>query len=123
MPLSDSQLAGMRGRGANFLTQSWVIQQSTRTPDGMGGWTDSWATAGTVSGYLEARRPGFFAADVLASGNQMVVFTEYTLYLAHDATIAPGNRVVRGSLTYKVEGVIQADTARGFVHAKLTLES
>lgn len=118
MPLTDARLSRMRTRGNRYLAGSAIISGATRVSDGMGGWTETFAAIGTVSAYLQAHSQ----SEMAEQSGRMEVFTTYTLHIAHDGTIAAGQRVTYDSRTYMVESVIEPDTWRGFKAAALTLE-
>lgn len=119
MPLPSGRLAAMRARANNYLVDSCEIDYATRAGDGMGGWSTSWTARGTVDCYLQAKD----VSDMSPSGDRLTTFTEYTLFIANDGTIVPGDKVILESRTYYVEGVIEEDSQRAYKAAKLTLET
>lgn len=122
MPLSSARLTDMRGRANNFLADSCVIENNTRSADGEGGYATSWAVQGTVACYLEAITKPMRGGDVEQFAGRVASEIEYALYIAAEGTIAQQDRVTIGNVIYTVEAVVSPTTRRAFTVAKVTRE-
>ncbi len=121
MPLTEARLDNLRARANNVLIDTCKIEYNTISNDGMGGQADSWTARGTaIPCYLESDRVP--VGDVVSSGSREDVYMEHTLYIANDGTIVPGDKITLDSRVYYAEGVIEIDTARCLLAAKVTLE-
>jgi len=120
MPTFSNRLARMRSRANAILTDTCQIEHATHTPSPAGGINATWTTRGTaIACYLVAKSA---TTDLTASGGRLESFTTYTLHLKHDGTIEPGDRVTLDGRVYRAESVIEPDTLRATLAAKLTLE-
>ena len=98
-----------------ILDQTCTIQTLTRTPDGMGGFTLEWAdTYEDVSCRLGVDK---LAAAIAITGGREVYPDSYILNVPNDQTIAEGNRVVSGGITYEVTHVKDSSVQWVFLRA------
>ena len=93
-------LAAMRSAIADLLPDTCYILSPTSTPDGYGGVTQTWGTAGTATCRLD-----HVSGREIASGGAIQPFEGYTLSLPYDTTINESWRVVVSSVTYAVKSV------------------
>lgn len=119
MPLTAARFADMQTRSENYLLDTAVIEARTETPDGAGGWSDSWTARGTVPFYLQVDS----IDKVNEQSGRLESYTEYTGYIAADGTVAPGDKVTHNSKIYYAQGVVEAKTRRAYLAFKLVLES
>lgn len=98
--MDDIELAGLRADLETLLPDTCVIQSLTQIADGQGGFTDSWAAAGTVLCRLDnvSGRKSDFARS-------MQSFSQWVLTVPQDTTITTANRVVHNEQTYSVAAV------------------
>jgi hypothetical protein len=122
MPISSARLARLRSRAATYLTDTCKIEYPTYTSDGMGGQSVSWTTRYAAAACYLASASAVDVGNTGISGNRIETFTAYMLYLAAGSTIAPGDRVTIDSRVYRVEAVVESETARATLQAALTLE-
>jgi len=103
MTLTAHELSDMRDDAELLLPSTCTILELTTTPDDMGGYTQSWGTAGTaISCRLDAMSATMRAH---AEADQFTVHSGWVLFVPYDQAIATGNRVVISSDTYNVMGV------------------
>ena len=107
--LSTADLDGMRATVALTLTDTATIQRPSRASDGAGGFTTTWGTVASTS------------CRVVPAGSspQEMVFAEkvrpkalFRITLPHDADVRVGDRIVMGSVTYEVVGVLAPRTVQ-----------
>jgi hypothetical protein len=96
--LNASELTSMRDLAETMLPSTCSIQTLTRTSDGMGGFTNSWANTYTSIPCKLSAGPG----PTAEYGAQFQVHSEWTLSVAFDQAIVGGNRVVLNSDTFEV---------------------
>lgn len=103
MTLDTAELAAMQSTLDESLPDSFEIHRNTRSNDGSGGKTASWASTATVSGRLSPPMgpPG---TEELVAGKTRVP-RRYTLTLPDGTDITARDRVVFGSRTFEVNGV------------------
>jgi head-tail adaptor len=101
-PLSEAQLARMRAQLNARLPGTAVIQQAIRTPDGAGGWSETWTavTGGTVACRLDPIGVGTVRETSIALRETLVV--RYRLTVPYDAPLAADFRVVINGKTYEI---------------------
>jgi head-tail adaptor len=101
--LSIASLARCRTVFAKSLAEACTISRNTRVSDGAGGWKDGWATVETTT------------CNVAPTGNQpqeraiadrLGSVVSYTIALPAETAISASDRVVVGSRTFEVVGVI-----------------
>jgi head-tail adaptor len=96
--LNASELTAMRSLAETMLPSTCTIQTPTRTSDGMGGFTNSWANTYTLVPCKLSAGPG----PTAQYGGQFQVHSEWMLSVAFDQAIAGGNRAVVNSDTFEV---------------------
>lgn len=98
----NMDLTAMRADVANMLPGTAVIQAVTRTSDGAGGWSESWAAVagGTVACRLDPLGRSLSKTEVQLLRESMTI--AFQLTVPHDAPVATDCRVVIGGTTYEV---------------------
>lgn len=103
MTLSTAELSAMQSTIDAALPDSFEIHRNTRTSDGSGGMTSSWASVATVSGRLSP--PFGPAGDEKAEAGKTRATRRYVLTLPDSTDLRTTDRVVFGSRTFEVVGV------------------
>lgn len=101
--LPDAELNAMRTELETLMPDTVVIQTVARASDGQGGWVDSWAASGTVSGRIDPA-PFQFSGEEKAGG-AVQPHHAYFVTIPYDTTITTNNRVVVNSETYEITSV------------------
>lgn len=86
MPLIDS-----------LYNHSWTLSRRTRTADGQGGYTQTWATVATVAGRM---RPASASERTLAL--QRLAEISHVWYVAADEDVLRGDRITGQGRTWDV---------------------
>lgn len=100
---------------AGALDQYITIERKTRVADGMGGYTESWATWKTVWANAKAKAGRESRDEGRTNAVFVVVFTIYTL-----DGLAETDRIVWGGEYYNIRGVLR-EGAR-MLHTKTEAE-
>lgn len=87
-----------------------TIEQETATPDGYGGYANTWATVATVWAKVE---PLSGREQIEADKLQGVVNTRVTIRYRSD--VVPGMRLVWGSRNYNIRAVISEEERDRFL--------
>lgn len=98
--LSTSEIAAMRTTLETALPDTCNILSVTQTSDGQGGFTEAW---GTATAGIACRLDNTSSRELL-SGDAVQHFTGWMLTLPHNTSIAAGNRVEIGGISYNVVG-------------------
>lgn len=102
--ISNAMLADLRAQSLDYLPDTGTILTVTRTSDGQGGWTSSWA--GSV-GY--ACRVDVVNGRELQTGGGYITYQKTMLTLPSDTTITTTNRFAYADNEYNVIAVSDAD--------------
>ncbi len=119
-----AELARMRAdMQAATLPDTCNILSLTRTPDGEGGWTDTWGTASaSISCRLDlviTRGVGFIGSEQIQSAS-LKPYSSWVLSVPHGTAITSANRVEVGSDTFNV---VECDASRSWAgNVRATLE-
>jgi head-tail adaptor len=114
--LTDAELASMRASLEDVaLPDVCNILSVTRTPDGQGGFTDSWGTASTS---VPCRLHYSQGVETVAGGG-LKAFSGWVLTLPYATTISAANRVEVGSDTYSVTSVDSGKSWSTCIRVKL----
>lgn len=101
--LSADDLDAMRATVSQSLPDTAQVQRVTRQSDGMGGFTETWATIATVA--CRVSPSGNMPAEqAIAERVQDRVLWTLTLPAATD--VAAADRIVTGARTFEVIGVL-----------------
>lgn len=100
---------------AGSLRRKLTIQKSTKTPDGMLGYTSAWSDVLTTRGSVTAKNSS--ALLQLLAGQQMAQ-TAYDIIIRYppSTTILPGMRVVDGARVYTISNVNDTDERHRIIH-------
>lgn len=89
-----------------------AYQTKTRTPDGQGGFTTSWATTGTINAAIVPKSGNQrLAADRLES---VTTISFYVLY-ADGSSITTANRILFDGRTFNINAVINHGEANAWL--------
>lgn len=84
----------------NDFTESYTIESLTRTPDGQGGYTVSWSTFATITGFVKPAPRGEGQLDsYLKSLTNKIFMFEYV------AGITPEMRINYDSKVYNIRSI------------------
>lgn len=112
MAITATELAAMRTEAQTFMPDTAVVQRSIETPDGQGGYTSAWGTAGTYVCNAAAGPYMRFGAERVAAGQVTPVGIIF-LSLPHDADVRAADRIAwtkAGAATATTLEVTQAAT-------------
>ena len=101
--LPDDELEQIRTDLETTLPDAGTVLSLTRTSDGQGGWSESWAGTTSVSCRLDfiAR----FGMGENMAANSLMPYTRAIVTLPHDTAITADNRFSHSSGTYNVIAV------------------
>lgn len=102
--LSAAQLTSMRATADLALPDSAVLSRATLTSDGMGGYTESWATTATVACRLDP--PGNARLDQWQE--KIMNRAAFILSVPDDTDIQSQDRASVSGSTYEVLGLLDA---------------
>lgn len=94
------ELAQIRTDLETLLPDAGTIYSLTRTSDGQGGWTESWATAGTCACRLD-----FIGGAENVTAGALVPYTRAIVTMPQATSITAQNRFIHSSGTYTVQAV------------------
>ena len=100
MTITAAQLAYMRATVNTLLPDTGYVLSLAYTPDGYGGVTETWGTAGTISCRVDPLR-GF---ETL-TGGAIQPYHAFQLTAPYDTTLTEAQRVKVGTVTYAVKSV------------------
>lgn len=102
--LSASELAGMQDSLEDSLPDLATIQRATRSSDGMGGSSESWATlASNVP--VRVSPAGLLRGDERVIGGAVAALMEWIVTLPANQDIREVDRIVIGSRTLEAKQV------------------
>jgi head-tail adaptor len=101
--LSPADLASMRATLLASLPDTAQVRRATRVSDGMGGTIDTWTTIATVACRVS---PSNTTPTEPAIANQVQDRVLWTLTLPAGTNVRADDRVVVGSRTFEVLGVL-----------------
>lgn len=93
-----------RAPRAGRLRSALTIQSATRSSDGMGGGTDTWATFASVRGAVEPT-----AGDELDRGQQLTGGRSFTITIRGHVLPTPNMRVLFGARIFEIVAVLTPD--------------
>ena len=101
MTLSTQEVAQLRADQADFYPDTCTLQVVTRTGDGQGGWTETYANTYTS---VSCRLSPIRTSQVeLVEGAQVQAASRWVLTVAHNQAIDETMRVVHSGETYEIE--------------------
>lgn len=101
--LGMTDLTWMRSAQNSILPGTVTIQRVTLTPDGMGGFTETWSNVGTVAGRLYPVNSRAFAES--DSGAQLVSQTRWFVTLPVGTIVTAADRLVVGNRLFHITQV------------------
>jgi SPP1 family predicted phage head-tail adaptor len=113
--LSTLELSQLRADANDYLPDTCTLQTLTRTPDGYGGWTETWANTHTgvacrVAGVPLNHPEGIDAAQVSS-------LTRWLLAVPYNQALNAEMRCVHDGATYEIEAVEGEHSHRITKHA------
>lgn len=91
-------LAAMREAIAQLLPDTCTVLSVTRTPDGMGGQSETWGTASAnVACRLDMK-----TGRELVTGEALQPYSYYMLSVPYNTAITTADRILHNSVTYAV---------------------
>ena len=98
--IDSTMLAAMRAAIATLLPDTAQVITITRTPDGMGGQSETRATASAIPFRLDME-----SGSEMTAGGALQPYTQYRGSLPYDATITTANQLLHSGITYAVTSV------------------
>lgn len=95
--ISAAELAAMQAQQNLAMPGTVIIQRMTATTDGMGGYTETWAAVGTVTGRISAQ-----SGVEIVTGGQPVSITRWIGTFPAGTSITAKDRVSYDSRTWEV---------------------
>lgn len=119
--LTNAELAAMRYDIESLMPDYCYILEQTRTPDGQGGWSETWGTAvANVKCRIDAINPGARNNEIV-QGAALLPFHTYILSLPFGTPITTDNRVEVSGQLYSVTAVDNGKSWSAVVRAILEL--
>lgn len=100
--ITASELSWMRTEQNRALPGTAVIERATLTSDGMGGYTETWAAVGTVSGRLMPRDA---QSQEMLAGGEITSLQRWWMTLPHGTDVKEQDRISWNGRTFEVIGV------------------
>ena len=100
MTLSTLEIAQLRADQSDYRPDTCTIQTETRTSDGQGGWTSTWAN--TYTSVACRLAPVQLGQGELMEGDQIAALSAWVLSVAHNQTVDETMQVVHDGETYQV---------------------
>jgi len=100
--MPPGELASIRRAADRMLPDTCVIQRVTRTPDGAGGSTETWATVATMACRVSPAGQG----DEHLFGGRLASVSGYVVTLPAETDVAAVDRIAWGGRTLEVAGVV-----------------
>lgn len=101
--LDPRQLSGLQAFGAKVCDTPCVLQRVTRTPDGLGSYTETWNTVATTTCLIG---PPSGALEV-AMASRIADVVSYHVALSASIDVRPQDRLVIGARTLTVGTVYE----------------
>lgn len=101
--LSTADLDAMRSTLNQSLPDTAQVQRVTRTSDGMGGFTETWATVATVACRVS---PSGNTPTEQVAAERVQDHVLWTLTLPAETDVTAADLIVVGSRTFEVVGVL-----------------
>ena len=105
MAIDTAMLSAMRSAIAELLPDTCTILTVTRTPDGMGGNSETWGTTSSGVSCRVDMEQGMMAGREILTADSLVPYTKYILSIPYDTTITTDNRIEHSGETYAVTSV------------------
>ena len=95
------------------LRHPLALQQATATPDGAGGFAESWTTVATVFGRIEPLR-----ADSFSRADQIMEEVTHRITIRHRANVSAGMRFSAGGRVFEIVTVHDPDETGRFLECR-----
>ena len=105
MAIDTAMLSAMRDAIGELLPDTCNLLTVTRTPDGMGGNTETWGTASSSVSCRVDLESGRTAGRERLTADALRPYTAYILSIPYDTTITTDYRVEHSGATYAVTSV------------------
>lgn len=112
--IDTAMLAAMREAISTLLPDTCNVITLTRAADGMGGHTDTRATATAINCRLDV----VTGREQIAGGG-LQPFTSYMLSLPYDAAVVTTNEILHNGTNYAVKSVNQSQSWKAVVRVEL----
>lgn len=99
--LSAGEIDAMRSTVDDALPDQCVLNRLTRTPDGAGGWTDTWSAVATVACRVRPTNQNNASEPVTAE--RLQGRSPFTVTLPHDADVRDADTIQRVGDTTALE--------------------
>lgn len=100
----------MRSTLDTSLPDTAQVQRKTLTPDGAGGFTESWATVATVACRIS---PSGRSPEERAIADRLTATSAWTLTVPALTDIQPSDRIIVGNRTFEVVAALSRSTEIG----------
>lgn len=107
MSLTAAELAAMRSAISELLPDTAQIITITQVPNGMGGYTESRATAAAVAFRLDVS-----SGQEQIAGGALQPYTHYKGSLPYDTTVTTSQQILHSGVTY---AVIAVNTSQSWI--------
>lgn len=104
LPLSTAELVQMRHTADTYLAGTAVIHTATKTADGQGGYTWTYAATGTVDARLSPEDQRSGGEPIV--GSRVAEVAPWILTVPASTSIDEDDRVVYNTVTYEVSEVL-----------------
>lgn len=91
------------------LSRRLVLENRQKTPDGAGGWVQSWVPLGTIWAKIETSTGRREAREHADQSVNKVKITTRNAPMDSDARVKPGQRLVEGSNVFLVDAVAETE--------------
>jgi SPP1 family predicted phage head-tail adaptor len=102
--MNSRELSEMRAEQEKQMPEVVYIQRLTRTPDGAGGWTETWQTLETTNGRIAPSQRG---AGEEVRGGAVKVYGEFIVTLPHDTELRQDDRLQINGTQYEVKAIFE----------------
>ena len=101
--MNSRELSEMRAEQEKQMPEVVYIQRLTRTPDGAGGWTETWQTVAMTKGRIAPSQRG--AGEEVRAG-AVTAYGEYIVTLPHDTELRQDDRLQINGTQYEVGAIL-----------------
>lgn len=96
--LTTQELDEMRAVMGEAMPDTVIVQTRTRTSDGGGGFTDTWADSAAIDGRISPLAGG----EANGAGDAVDARTTHVVTVAHDVTVTEDDRLKVNGTAYEV---------------------
>jgi len=105
MTIDTAMLTAMREAIGELLPDTCNVLSVTRTPDGMGGNTETWGTASSSISCRVDLDQGQTAGMERVTADSLRPYTTYILSIPYDTTVTEQSRIEHSGATYAITSV------------------